>query len=94
MEKFLAKIKNIKLNQKLKIFLIGFLVGYIIGSYFLYIGRAISPISKKDLTKVGWYSYNKEAEKEIKWRNLSIFHALNPFEPMSPGWYFILKANK
>ncbi|MEM5830956.1 MAG: hypothetical protein QXO40_02010 [Candidatus Aenigmatarchaeota archaeon] len=70
------------MKKTVKIMIIAFILGYFLGSLVILISKGLSPYKLEDL--------NKENPQE---RKLTIFHALNPFEPMNPGLYFILFAN-
>jgi hypothetical protein len=66
------------MKKKVIIALIGFFLGYIFASWVVYISGGVSPIDLK-------------TEKE---RHITFLNSLNLFEPMSPGFYMILFANK
>lgn len=70
------------MKKLLVIAIIAFISGYIVGSLLILKSNGLSPYSIEEL--------KKEVPRE---RKLTIFHALNPFEPMNPGLYYLLFAN-
>lgn len=69
------------MERKLMItILIGFIVGYIFGSWALFISLGISPVYL-------------EGPNEGKDRKFLFLHSLNPFEPMSPGFYMMVYSS-
>ncbi|MCM8833383.1 MAG: hypothetical protein NC816_05640, partial [Candidatus Omnitrophica bacterium] len=66
-----------------KLIIVAFILGYFLGSWFILEGKGLSDYNLEDLKA------KKEKPQE---RKLTILNALNPFEPMNPGLYFILFA--
>jgi len=71
-------------NARLRLIIIALLLGYFVGSWFILKWGGISPVLVKDLE-----TKNKNPIK----RKITILNALNPFEPMNPGLYWLFYSN-
>ena len=67
------------IKQKWKLILLAFFLGYLFSSWIILEGKGLSPYKLEDLI-------NNPQPQE---RKLTILNALNPLEPMNPGWYFL-----
>lgn len=56
-----------------------FILGYFLGSWVILVSKGLSPYKLEN--------FDKENAQE---RKLTIFNALNPFEPMNPGFYIMM----
>jgi hypothetical protein len=69
-------------RPRLRLIIIAFILGYIVASWFILKWGGISPVVIETLNQ----------ENPIK-RKITILNALNPFEPMNPGLYWLFYAN-
>jgi hypothetical protein len=71
-------------NPRLRLIISALLLGYFVGSWFVLGWKGISPISAKDI--------ETKNPNPIE-RKITLLNALNPFEPMNPGFYFLFYSN-
>jgi hypothetical protein len=71
-------------NPRLRLIIIALLLGYFVGSWFVLGWKGISPISAKDI--------ETKNPNPIE-RKVTLLNALNPFEPMNPGFYWLYYSN-
>ena len=69
------------IKENLKLFILAFFLGYLFASWAILGVGGISPYKLEDIINLN----NNPNPKE---RKLMIIHALNPFEPMNPAFYF------